>query len=165
MKRALVALISLLGISCATFWIASTPREAARAPGFREPALDGNAFVTADGARLPATVWRPDAERAPRAVIISIHGMNMHGGIFDELGDYFAARGVIVYSYDQRGFGDAPRRGDWVGAPTLTADLADVIASARAQDPDTPIFLFGARLGGGVFSLRPEMTRCRAWTA
>lgn len=57
---------------------------------------------------------------------------------------------VILYAYDQRGFGRAPNRGYWPGARTLAADAAEAARLLRARHPDLPLYLMGESMGGAV---------------
>jgi acylglycerol lipase len=117
-------------------------------PAIRTPAIaDGN-LITRDNERLPLTSW--PARQSPDAVIIALHSFRDYHKAYDELGRWFAARGVSVYAYDQRGFGGAPDRGLWAGTETMVGDLRDAISAVRAANPDTHIFLAGESMGAAV---------------
>lgn len=100
-----------------------------------------------DGARLPMRLWAADN---PHAVIIGVHGMNDYSNAFDMPGKWFAARGVTMLAYDQRGFGQAPGRGLWAGSARMADDLDTVIALARKKYPGLPVYLMGESMGGAV---------------
>lgn len=49
-------------------------------------------------------LWQdPDVE--PRGVVIALHGLIMHGGVFDSLANTLAEKGYIVVAADMRGYG------------------------------------------------------------
>lgn len=101
----------------------------------------------ADGARLPMRIW---AAREPHAVIVGLHGMNDYSNAFEMPGAWFAARGVTMIAYDQRGFGEAPGRGLWAGPARMADDLNAVVKLARLKYPGLPVYLLGESMGGAV---------------
>lgn len=111
------------------------------------PAIEGDAFLTRDGLRLPLRHW--DADH-PRAIIVALHGMSDYSEAFDLPGPYWAAHGITTYAYDQRGFGRAPDPGAWAGASTMRADLDDFVDAARARYPNVPVYVLGESMGGAV---------------
>ena len=142
-RKAFAALGFALLAACVSF-----PPAPARSVG---PRFDDGALVSFDGARLPARQWTPGAEASPRAVVIALHGMNDHAGMFEETAAFWAEDyGVLTIAYDQRGFGAAPARGRWAGAASMTADLAAAVAAARADYPNAPLYLVGHSMGAAV---------------
>lgn len=111
------------------------------------PALLEKAWRTRDGISLPLRVWK--VER-PRAVIVALHGMNDYSRAFDMPGAWWADRGIAVYAYDQRGFGEAPQRGIWAGGEVMAEDARDMVALVRAAHPGIPVYLLGESMGGAV---------------
>lgn len=111
------------------------------------PTIESDAFLTRDGLRLPLRHW--DAQH-PRAVIVALHGMSDYSQAFDLPGPWWAAHGITVYAYDQRGFGAAPNAGLWPGTLSLCADLDDFVEAARAKFPRIPIYALGESMGGSV---------------
>ncbi len=134
---------------------ACAPRLAPAGPGLAAagldgPALTGTAFVTADGTALPLRRWPPPEGKAPHGVILALHGFNDYSHAFAESGPALAATGLIVYAYDQRGFGEAPHRGLWAGVEVLTGDLATAAELLRRRHPELPLYLLGESMGGAV---------------
>ncbi len=119
--------------------------------GRNEARLDvpAGVFVSDDGTRLPLRSF-PASESPPRAVILALHGFNDYSRTFDRPGAYFAARGVAVYAYDQRGFGAGAWPGVWPGADTLAADASTAARLLRQRHPGTPLYVLGASMGGAV---------------
>lgn len=142
-RRAVI--LSAFGLAAA----ACTPVVIPAGPPRGEPALAADALVMADGVRLPLHAWLP--EGPPRAVIVALHGFNEYSRSFvADAAPGFAAGGVALYAYDQRGFGRAPNRGIWPGSATLAADAAAAARLIAARHPGAPVFLMGESMGGAV---------------
>ena len=110
--------------------------------------LESDALVMDDGARLALTVW---PAKTPRAVIVAVHGFNGYGNDFSLPGPWFAARGVSVYAYDQRGFGrHETARGIWPGSDRLARDLAAAVELVGAKHSALPVHVLGFSMGGAV---------------
>ncbi len=102
--------------------------------------------------KIPVTVWS-DPSKKPKAVIVAIHGMVMHGGTFDVLANHLVPQGFFVAAPDLRGYGR------WqVGAPSRTADpaidyeqsQADIVALLKQLNkrfPNLPLFCIGESIG------------------
>jgi len=101
-----------------------------------------------DGARLPLRSWVPTGP--PRAVIVAVHGLNLHAGGFDALGGFLASHGFLVYAFDQRGFGHAPQHGIWAGGDRMADDAWQVARLVRRRHPHIPLYGFGESMGGAV---------------
>ena len=139
----MIALLALLVTA------ACTPVVIPAGPVVTAPALAGDAVIAADGARLPLRRFEPDGP--PRAVMLALHGFNDHAGNFLlDSQAAFARAGILIYAYDQRGFGRAPNRGYWPGAETLAADAVQAARLLRARHPDLPFFLLGESMGASV---------------
>lgn len=137
--RYLIAAALLLLAGCASF--PSAPDKTS------PPAFFGDRFAAADGAALGLRVW--DAENA-RAVVVAVHGMNDYANAFRPMAEALAKQGVVVYAYDQRGFGRSPGFGRWPGSPALRQDFLSAIAAARAARPGLPVFVVGHSMGAAV---------------
>jgi alpha-beta hydrolase superfamily lysophospholipase len=145
MRRCLAVLLLLLAGACAPVVIPAGPL-------VRAPMLSDDAVIAADGAVLPLRRFAP--EGPPRAVLLALHGFNDHSGNFltDSL-EALKQGGLLVYAYDQRGFGRAPNRGYWAGAETLAADAAAAALLLRARHPGLPFYLLGESMGAAVAML------------
>ena len=140
--RAVLALALLVLAACAG---AGGPREAQ--PPLGKAEIGADAIIGA--ARLPLSVWRP--EGPPRAAILALHGFGDYGpSTFSKAAAYWAARGIVTYAYDQRGFGRGATRGVWPGADALIGDARTAAVSLKAANPGIPVFLLGHSMGGGV---------------
>ena len=107
-------------------------------------------FETRDGVSLARTVWDPAGRRAVEAHgdgglrpgVLLIHGMAEHRTRYAELGEALAARGFVVWAYDQRGHGDTAagpesRRhiapgDDWMALVEDARELLSALARALA---------------------------------
>lgn len=126
-----------------------TPVVLPAGPPTAVPSLHEEAIITRDGASLPLRRFPPKSEA--KAVLLALHGFNDHAGNFlldslEALGD----AGLVIYVYDQRGFGRAPNRGYWAGAETLAADAADASRLLRRRYPELPLFMLGESMGAAV---------------
>jgi alpha-beta hydrolase superfamily lysophospholipase len=126
----------------------ATPVEQQRGAHLSTPRLEADRVVTADGAALPLSVWRPHG--APRVVVLALHGFNDYRQAFAEVGPFLAARGIVTYAYDQRGFGATEQRGIWPGTESLVDDARAVAALLRERHPGRPLYLLGESMGGAV---------------
>lgn len=130
------------------------PRIAPPGPGATTPHLTETSFIASDGLELYMRRWIPAAE--PKAVMLAVHGFNDYSKAFDKVpgapgvGPFLAARGVAVYTYDQRGFGLSPHTGLWAGQDALVNDFADFAAVLKRQHPDIPLYALGESMGGAV---------------
>ena len=139
---ALAALLTALSLA------ACTSRSQPMGPPTGPAVSTADAFYAADGYRLPLHVWRPADD--PRAVIIAVHGFDDYVRAFDDAGTQWAEDGIIVYGYDQRGFGATTDPGIWAGTDTLVADLIAVVRLVRLRHPDLPLVLVGESMGGAA---------------
>jgi acylglycerol lipase len=139
--RWLVLILAILA-GCAT------PRVQTLEAIVTPPALHPDHIQADDGTRLPLSVWQPASE--PRAVVLALHGFNDYRRSFEETGSFLAARGVAVYAYDQRGFGETMGAGGWFGHQRLAGDAHLAARLIRARHPGLPLYLLGESMGGAV---------------
>lgn len=148
--------VLLLALAAGCVPRAAPPGPAAAEPGAVTARLTDRFFITRDGLELPLHRWVPapgaDGRPAPRpvAVVIGLHGFNDYGGAFGLPAPRLAARGVLTYSYDQRGFGGAPDRGLFAPPALLIQDITDIAALLRRRHPGLPVYLVGISMGGAV---------------
>lgn len=115
-----------------------------------EPRLDAQAIVTADDERLPLRVWMPPDGVPLKAVVVAVHGLNDYSHAFEGPGIYLSAKGIGVYAYDQRGFGQGPWPGYWAGGEAMVADFATALRLVAARYPGIPLYAMGESMGGAV---------------
>lgn len=128
---------------------ACAPQEQIFTPAPPEQAkLEKHALLTADGAQLPYRSWLPKGK--PEAVVLAVHGFNDYSRAFEGVGAFMKAKGVAVYAYDQRGFGDTAEKGIWAGEQNLLADVKQFTLALKKRHPKAPLFLLGESMGGAV---------------
>ncbi|MCS6855135.1 MAG: lysophospholipase, partial [Elioraea sp.] len=113
------------------------PRVVRPGPAVAAPRDEGDAFVMADGARLPISLW--PAREPARGVILALHGFTDYRRAFEIPAPLFTEAGWTVLAYDQRGFGAAPHPGLWPGHDTLAADATEAARLTRARFPRLPL--------------------------
>jgi acylglycerol lipase len=112
------------------------------------PRFTDDAFIAADGVRLPLRRWLPRGQ--VRAVILALHGFGDYGRGFAMPAKLWASDGIATYAYDQRGFGAAPGRGLWAGEGQMCVDAIVASRILRRMYPATPLYLLGESMGGAV---------------
>jgi alpha-beta hydrolase superfamily lysophospholipase len=104
-------------------------------------------YTGAGGVRLFRRVRRP-AGRA-RGVVINLHGLGDHSGLYPDLTDHLAAAGFVVHAADLRGNGRSPGQRGYVGRwEEFREDLHALVALVRSEEPGLLLFLMGNSLGG-----------------
>jgi alpha-beta hydrolase superfamily lysophospholipase len=102
------------------------------------------------GVPLYYQAWTP-AEKPYRAVLVNLHGLGDHSGLYPHVGSYFPSRGLAVYAYDMRGNGRSPgQRAFLKHWDEYRGDLDAFLRKLRNWEPGLPIFLLGNSLGGLV---------------
>jgi alpha-beta hydrolase superfamily lysophospholipase len=112
------------------------------------PVLKDTSFISFDGTELPLHIWQPEDQI--KFIFIALHGFNDYANFIKQPAVFFTKRNILVYAYDQRGFGKAPVLGRWGGTEQMADDLATLIILVTQQYPDLPIYLLGHSMGGAV---------------
>lgn len=131
-----------------TLGACATPSVYPSPPVSQAPRLEDTQAVMDDGYRLPLSVW--PAEAGDQRIVLALHGLNDYRQAFAETGRYLAARGITLYAYDQRGFGETAGRGYWHGHQRLVADLRLMLRLLRQAHPRRPLYVLGESMGGAV---------------
>lgn len=101
------------------------------------------------GLALFTRSWRP--AHPPRAVVAICHGVNSHSGQYLWAGSELAKAGFAVHALDLRGRGRSAGERFYVDSvDDYVADLATLIAHAKAENPGLPLYLLGHSAGGVV---------------
>jgi alpha-beta hydrolase superfamily lysophospholipase len=107
-------------------------------------------FAGFGGLRLYYQAWLPTGDRR-RAVLVNLHGLGDHSGLYPNLGSHFSARGMPVYAYDMRGNGRSPGQRAYLrGWHEYRGDLHAFLARVREWEGELPLFLLGNSLGALV---------------
>lgn len=106
-------------------------------------------FLSPDGRVIPVRTFLPQ-HGGMQAVVIALHGFNDYSRAFSSVGPYFAAQGIGLIAYDQRGFGLSEKTGIWAGASEYGEDLDSIIRVVHERYPEIPVFLLGESMGAAV---------------
>lgn len=116
----------------------------------------------ADGTQLYTKTWKPPSGD-PVAKVVFVHGFSDHCNTYLELFPTLACRQILVYAFDQRGWGRSVKKLSARGRTGSTSQVLDDIDSVvKSQLPsDLPLFLMGHSMGGGevLVSFFPVMAR------
>lgn len=104
-------------------------------------------YAGAGGVTLFRRVRRP-VGRA-RGVVITLHGLGDHSGLYADLMDHLAGAGFVVHAPDLRGNGRSPGQRGYIGRwAEFRVDLQALVALVRSEEPGLAVFLLGNSLGG-----------------
>ncbi len=115
----------------------------------RQPVLTQEFFISSDNYRHPYRTWLPGGQKIV-AVIVGLHGFNDYSNAFDSTGKTLAQKGIAVYAYDQRGFGDTFNKGLWYGNNVMVQDLRTFIELVEVRHSDVPLYVLGDSMGGAI---------------
>ncbi len=127
--------------------IACAPRFLSEGEVSQAPVWSGDVWTARDGHEIATRRWPSEN---PKAVIIGVHGINDYSNAFSESAPWFAARGIAVYAFDQRGFGKTPERGAWYDNAVKTGDLDAFYSLVESKHPNSPIYVMGLSMGSAV---------------
>ncbi|KZV67236.1 lysophospholipase [Peniophora sp. CONT] len=103
-------------------------------------------------------LYKPPASTPTRAVLVFVHGYLEHVGRYEAAHTRWASRGVAVFAYDERGFGQTALGkqkspgagyGRTGGVTERMSDIEWALRHAREEVPGVPLFLMGHSMGGG----------------
>lgn len=100
---------------------------------------------------LPIYRWSPSGEK-PRAVVIAVHGLTLHGQSYEVLARGFAAGGFVFVAPDMRGYGvnaqeTAPAELRKIDNEKSYRDIEKLAKALNDQYPDVPVVALGESLG------------------
>lgn len=90
--------------------------------------------------------------------IVCIHGVAQHGGVFADLGQRLASRGMSVTTVDLRGHGDSGREPPW-NTDTHAQDVLDTIDALGIESAGLVGHSFGGRVVATLAARAPERLR------
>jgi len=107
-------------------------------------------FSGCNGTPLFYQTWLPRLSR-PRAVLVNLHGLGDHSGLYPTLASHFPSRDIGLYAYDMRGNGRSPGQRAYLGSwDEYRGDLHAFVELVREWERGSPLFLLGNSLGGLV---------------
>lgn len=99
--------------------------------------------------------WEPLGE--VRAHLVLVHGYGEHCARYEHVGNAFNAAGIVVHSFDQRGFGRSPGKRAFIQRfDTLLDDMDAYLEHVRPRFGNTPWFFMGHSMGGMVLAAYAE---------
>lgn len=104
-------------------------------------------WVLSDQARIPVRIWQANTQKA---IILALHGFNDSRDAWEDSASYFLQAGITLYAPDQRGFGQAPLRGNWAGSRRMIQDVSEEITLLKTRYPNTPLYVMGESMGGAI---------------
>jgi alpha-beta hydrolase superfamily lysophospholipase len=105
-------------------------------------------IISKDGTKLHVRTWLPAG--APRAVVVLVHGLKAHSGLYEWPASEMAKDRLAVYALDLRGHGKSG------GASQFAATMSDYVDDVRAvvklvkMRHSHPVFMLGHSAGGVV---------------
>ena len=116
-------------------------------PPISTQAHDSKTFEGVGGVSLFRQVWRTAGPA--RAVLINIHGLGDHSGLYPTLAEYFPSRGISIHAMDLRGNGRSGGQRAYVERwEEYREDLHRFIELVGQEEAGRPLFLLGNSLGG-----------------
>jgi alpha-beta hydrolase superfamily lysophospholipase len=99
----------------------------------------------------PLLVWSPASTTTAKGVVLCLHELGMHSGVFADLGKRLADKGYIVYAMDERGFGGwekmkGPNAG--MNIDRILGDIKEAAQALHKKHEGMPLFLLGEAMGG-----------------
>jgi alpha-beta hydrolase superfamily lysophospholipase len=115
------------------------------------PQRQEGTFIGAGGMALYYQAWIPREGQRKNAVLINLHGLGDHSGLYPTLAAHFPAHGIALYAYDMRGNGRSPGQRAYLRRwHEYRGDLRAFVERVRKWEGDLPIFILGNSLGGLV---------------
>lgn len=109
--------------------------------------------------KTPVYCWQ-NKDVEPKAVAIAVHGLTLHGGIYDRLAKHLADQGFIVLAPDLHGYGrwkdkqsteyKCPDCHSHLCYTKSKNDVEQLVIAAKGQYPTLPIYLIGESLGADI---------------
>ncbi len=90
-----------------------------------------------------------DADTKPKAIILAIHGLTLHGKVYDQLANHLAQEGFIVLAPDLPGYGRRWQK-DSISYFKGLENLADILDSIKSTYKNLPIICMGESLGANL---------------
>jgi alpha-beta hydrolase superfamily lysophospholipase len=106
--------------------------------------------------------WLPLSDAPRRGRVVCLHGIQSHGGWYEQSCQHLSAAGFPVFFLDRRGAGlNQKARGDTPHFKRLLDDVAEFIDARRAEDPELDTHLvcisWGGKLGVALNRRHPGL--------
>ncbi|PIB37024.1 hypothetical protein BFP72_17250 [Reichenbachiella sp. 5M10] len=105
-------------------------------------------IISKDGTQLAGYEYIVDE---PQALVCMIHGLGEHSGRYEHVAQFFGQHQIAFYVIDLRGHGASEgKRGHASSYDVLLDDVEELMMYARSEFNETPMFLYGHSMGGGL---------------
>jgi long-chain acyl-CoA synthetase len=102
-----------------------------------------------EGCHLYYQSWQP--EGISSAIVLLVHGLGAHSGVFQNVADYLVPQGYEVYALDLRGHGRSEGQRGYIDRwQEFREDIHILLQQIRSQRACCPYILWGHSLGGTV---------------
>lgn len=106
-------------------------------------------FTVIDGIKLFYRYFEPEGEI--KKVVLAMHGLAGHSGMWTMLGDSLYYENTIVYVPDVRGHGRSGGiKGNVDNFDDVVEDYQEFVKMIKTKHPDIPLFIVGESMGGAV---------------
>jgi alpha-beta hydrolase superfamily lysophospholipase len=103
-------------------------------------------FQGFEGLELYYQSWYPPGQ--VRAILVIVHGLGAHSGLFGNLVRYLVPKNYAIYEFDLRGNGRSPGQRGYINCwSEFREDLSAFLRLIEGKEPHCPIFLLGHSLG------------------
>lgn len=101
-----------------------------------------------DGTNIYAKSWNIET---PKGVICMIHGLGEHINRYTHVAAFFNKNGYAFYGNDHYGHGKSGgAKGHTPDYESLLVEVDTLIETAKSENPNVPIYLYGHSLGGNI---------------
>lgn len=101
-----------------------------------------------DGTEIYAKSWKI---RPAKGVICLVHGLGEHINRYQHVASFFNNHGYQFYGNDHYGHGQSGgSRGHTPSYDGLLEEVDTLIETAKKENPDLPIYLYGHSMGGNI---------------
>ncbi len=98
--------------------------------------------------KLVGRSWKVPQQKA---VVCIIHGFGEHIGRYSHVADYFNKKGISCYALDLPGHGKSTgKRGFIKSLQNYILAVDSVYEKAISENKNTPVFIYGHSMGGGI---------------
>lgn len=107
-------------------------------------------YTSHDGLKLYLQAWMPEK---PRAAILIVHGLGEHSSRYAHLAKKLVDKDIAVFTFDGRGHGKSclPKPDAYFSNfEDYLKDIDALFRKVKAYVPNTPAFIFGHSMGGGL---------------
>lgn len=109
--------------------------------------------------RFYTRTYKPEGIIQTRAAVVFVHGFIEHIARYEHVFPAWSARGIAVFTFDQRGFGrtaldsDNKSKGSAYGKTSWKEQLEDIewaVEHTKNEFGPVPVFLYGHSMGGAL---------------